>query len=76
MLKAAEVVHPEKQQEFANISLTSDTVADPNFSNLSVDLDSQLKHKVKSFVAFSVAIDESTVITPNSPYSFVVLMRL
>lgn len=31
--------------------------------DLSADLDSQLKRKVKSFIAFSVAIDETTDIT-------------
>ena len=62
MLKAAEIVCPEKRQAFANISLTRNTVAD-RISDLSADLDSQMNHKVKSFVAFSVAIDESTDIT-------------
>ena len=62
MMKAAEIVCPEKRQAFANISLTRNTVAD-RISDLSVDLDSQLKQKVKSFFAFSVAIDESTDIT-------------
>lgn len=62
MLKAAEIVCPEKRQAFANISLTRNTVAD-RITDLSVDLDSQLKRKVKSFIAFSVAIDESTDIT-------------
>uniref|UniRef100_A0A9J7YGI0 Uncharacterized protein n=1 Tax=Cyprinus carpio carpio TaxID=630221 RepID=A0A9J7YGI0_CYPCA len=62
MLKAAEIVCPEKRQAFANISLTRNTVAD-RISELSADLDSQLKRKVESFLAFSVAIDESTDIT-------------
>ncbi|XP_023254026.1 general transcription factor II-I repeat domain-containing protein 2B-like [Seriola lalandi dorsalis] len=53
---------PGKRQAFANISLTRNTVAD-RISDLSEDLDSQLKRKVKSFIAFSVAIDESTDIT-------------
>uniref|UniRef100_G3N7N2 DUF4371 domain-containing protein n=1 Tax=Gasterosteus aculeatus TaxID=69293 RepID=G3N7N2_GASAC len=61
-LKAAEIVCPEKRQAFANISLTRNTVTD-RIADLSADLDSQKKHKVKSFVAFSVAIDESTDIT-------------
>ncbi|XP_065327981.1 extracellular calcium-sensing receptor-like [Pelmatolapia mariae] len=58
----AEIVCPEKRQAFANISLTRNTVAD-RISDLSADLDSQLKQKVKSFIAFSVAIDEGTDIT-------------
>ena len=62
MLKAAELVCPDKRQAFANISLTRNTVAD-RISDLSTDLDSQLKRKVNSFITFSVAIDESTDIT-------------
>ena len=62
MLKAAEVVFPEKRQAFANVSLTRNTIVD-RFSNLSANLNSQLKNKIKRFVAFSVAIDESTEIT-------------
>ncbi|KAK0131556.1 General transcription factor II-I repeat domain-containing protein 2 [Merluccius polli] len=62
MLKAAEIVCPEKRQAFANISLTRNTVAD-RISDLSADSDSQLKRRVKSFIAFSVAIDESTDVT-------------
>lgn len=62
MLKAAEIVCPEKRQVFANISLTRNTVAD-RISDLSADLDNQLKRKVKSFIMFSVAINESTDIT-------------
>lgn len=42
MLKAAEIVRPEN----ANISLTRNTVAE-RISDLSADLDSQLKRKVK-----------------------------
>ncbi|CAI5653367.1 unnamed protein product [Oreochromis niloticus] len=61
-MKASEIVCPEKRQAFANISLTRNTVAD-RISDLSVDLDSQLKQKVKSFIVFSVAIDEGTDIT-------------
>ena len=59
ILKAAEIVCPEKRQVFANISLTRNTVAE-SISGLSANLDSQLKNKVKSFVMFSVALDEST----------------
>lgn len=62
MLKAAEIVCPDKRQSFANISLTRNSVAD-RISDLAGDLDTQINHKVKSFVAFSVAIDESKDIT-------------
>ncbi|XP_070761850.1 general transcription factor II-I repeat domain-containing protein 2-like [Enoplosus armatus] len=62
MMKAAELVCPQKRQAFANISLTRNTIAE-RISELSADLDNQLKQRVKSFVAFSIAIDESTDIT-------------
>jgi len=47
---------------FANISLTRNTVAE-KISDISANLDSQLKNKVKSFVTFSIALDESTDIS-------------
>ena len=47
---------------FANISLTRNSVAE-RFSDISANLDSQLKKKVMTFVAFSVALDESTDIS-------------
>lgn len=42
MMKAAELVCPEKRQAFANISLTRNTIAE-RISELSADLDNQLK---------------------------------
>ena len=62
MLKAAEVVCPEKRPAFANISLSRNTVAD-RVEDLSEDLGRQMNNKIKSFIAFSVAIDESTDVT-------------
>ena len=62
MLKAAEVVCPEKQSAFANISLSRNTIAD-RVEDLSQDLGRQMNEKIKSFIAFSVAIDESTDVT-------------
>ena len=64
MLKTAEAVFPEKRQAFANtsISLTRNTIVD-RISDLSTNLNSQLKNKIKKFIAFSVAIDENTDIT-------------
>lgn len=59
MLTAAEIVCPEKQHAFANINLTRNTVA-VRISEISADLDHQLKLKVESFLTFSVAIDEIT----------------
>jgi len=62
ILKAAEIVCFEKLQVFANISLTRNTVAE-RISNIFANLGSQLKNKVKLFVTFSVALDESTDIS-------------
>ena len=62
ILKAAEIVCSEKLQVFANISLTRNTVAE-RISNIFANLDSQVKNKVKLFVTFSVALDESTDIS-------------
>ncbi|XP_072124401.1 E3 SUMO-protein ligase NSE2 isoform X1 [Mobula birostris] len=62
MLTAAELVCPEKRQAFGNISLSRNTVAE-RIGDLAGDLNSQLKDKVKSFIAFSVAVDESTDMT-------------
>lgn len=65
MLKAAELVCPEKRQAFANISLSRNTIAE-RIDELSENLNVQLKDKVKSFIAFSIAIDESTDITDTA----------
>ena len=46
MLKAAEVVWPEKQFAFANISLSKNTFAD-RLEDLSQDLGSQINDKIK-----------------------------
>ncbi|XP_066980426.1 general transcription factor II-I repeat domain-containing protein 2-like [Macrobrachium rosenbergii] len=62
MLKAAEVVCPEKRPAFANISLSRNTVAD-RVEDLSGDLGGQMNDKIKSFIAISVAVDESTDVT-------------
>ncbi|XP_042226449.1 general transcription factor II-I repeat domain-containing protein 2-like [Homarus americanus] len=56
---ASEDICPEKRQAFANISLSRNTVAE-RIGELSENINSQLKDKVKSFTAFSVPIDEST----------------
>jgi len=55
---------------FANISLTRNTVAE-RVSDISANLDSQLKKKVKSFVVFSVALDESTDISDVAQVIFI-----
>lgn len=62
-LKAAEVVKShEKRPAFSNISLSRKTVTDW-VVDLSSDLNSQMKDKIKLFIAFSVVIDENTNVT-------------
>jgi len=62
ILKAAEIGYSEKLQVFAIISLTRNTAA-VRIWDIFSNLDRQLKNKVKSFVSFSVALDESTDIS-------------
>jgi phosphopantetheinyl transferase (holo-ACP synthase) len=59
IMKAAEILCPKKQQFFKNISLTANTVAEC-VNDLAGDIQCQLKEKSKNFVAYSIAIDEST----------------
>ena len=63
--KAAELVCPESRQALANISLSRPTVTE-RVEELSSDLRSQLKEKIKSFIAFSIALDESTDVTDTA----------
>ncbi|KAM3838284.1 general transcription factor II-I repeat domain-containing protein 2A-like [Diretmus argenteus] len=65
MLKAASIVCPEKHAQFANISLSRNTVAE-RITDLSGNIYGQLREKVKDFVAYSVALDESTDITDTA----------
>lgn len=55
IMMAAELVCPEKRQAFANITLKRNTMA-KRIPELLADVDMQLKHKVKEFPAFSVAM--------------------
>jgi len=59
MLIAAEEICPEKRRDFASISLSRNTVVD-RICDLSENVQQQLSEKVAHFVAYSVAIDEST----------------
>lgn len=59
MLKAAELVCPDKRQAFANISLGRSTIT-TRVCDLSDDLTRQLQEKAEGFSAFSIAVDEST----------------
>lgn len=62
LVKAAELVCPEKKLAFANISLSRNTVFE-RVEDLSRDLNRQLKDKVRSFTALFIALDESTNIS-------------
>jgi phosphopantetheinyl transferase (holo-ACP synthase) len=59
IMKAAEILCPEKQQLFKNISLSANTVAE-RVNDLAGDIQCQLKENSKYFVAYSIAIDEGT----------------
>lgn len=65
MLKAAELVCPENRNAYANISLSRPTVTE-RVEELSSDLNDQLKEKIRSFIAFSIALDESTDVTDTA----------
>jgi hypothetical protein len=56
-MKAAEILCPEKQQLFKNISLSANTVAEL-VNDLAGDIQCQLKGKSKNVVAYSIAIDK------------------
>jgi hypothetical protein len=62
IMKAAEILCPEKQHLYKTISLSVNTVAD-RVIDLAGDIQCQLKEKCKDFVAYSIAIDESTDVT-------------
>jgi hypothetical protein len=57
MMKAAEILCPEKDQLFKTISLSANTVADC-VNGLAGDIQCQLEEKCKDSVAYSIAIDE------------------
>jgi hypothetical protein len=59
IMKAAEILCPEKQQIFKNISPFANVVA-KHVNDLAGDTQCQLKEKCENFVKYSIAIDEST----------------
>lgn len=62
MLKVCDELCPDKRQLFSNISLSRNTIAD-RVDLLSNNLKEQLVAKAKDFVAYSLAVDESTDIS-------------
>lgn len=59
MLKICDAVCPDKRQLFSNVSLSRNTVAE-RVDQLSTNLKEQLVGKGKDFIAYSLAVDEST----------------
>ena len=59
MIKVCDTVCPEKRQVFLNVSLSRNTVAD-RVRHLAANLQQQLVGKGKAFIAYSLAVDEST----------------
>ena len=65
MMRAAEIVCPDKKQCFLNISLSRNTIA-KRITDLSDNIHLQLTEKAKSFITYSFAVDESTDIADIS----------
>ncbi|KAM3855168.1 general transcription factor II-I repeat domain-containing protein 2-like isoform 2-T3 [Vipera latastei] len=65
MIKVCEVLCPDQKQAFLNINLSGNTVAD-RISELATDLQGQLTEKGKDFIAYSLAVVESTDITATA----------
>jgi hypothetical protein len=62
IMKAAEILCPEKQHLFKTISLSANTVAD-RVNYLAGCIQCQLKDRCKDFVEYSVEIYENTDVT-------------
>ena len=59
MVKVCDIVCPDKNQDFLNVSLSRNTVAE-RVCDLSTNLHKQLIKKVKEFTTHSLAVDESS----------------
>ncbi|KAI5092863.1 protein transcription factor II-I repeat domain-containing protein 2B-like protein [Silurus meridionalis] len=65
ILQAASIICPEKKDQFSNIGLFANTVAE-RISDLSSDIYDQLCEKAKYFSVCSVTLDETTDITDTA----------
>ena len=59
MVKVWDIVCPDKKQDFLNVSLSRNTVAE-RVCELSTNRHKQLIKKGKDFVVYSLAVDESS----------------
>uniref|UniRef100_A0A3B4FC09 DUF4371 domain-containing protein n=1 Tax=Pundamilia nyererei TaxID=303518 RepID=A0A3B4FC09_9CICH len=59
MMKVCDVLSPVKTQILANVSLGRNTIAD-RVCEMATDLRTQLCERSKTFIAYSLAVDEST----------------
>lgn len=65
MLQVADILCPEKKSLFSNVALLANTVAE-QITGLSNNICEQLRGKARSFIAYYVALDESTDKTDNA----------
>ncbi|XP_023235129.1 general transcription factor II-I repeat domain-containing protein 2A-like [Centruroides sculpturatus] len=65
MLDVADISFPSQKQVIQEIPLTRNTIAS-RVNELAENLDFQLKHKIKEFIWYSLAADESTDIRDTS----------
>ncbi|KAJ8866999.1 hypothetical protein PR048_032861 [Dryococelus australis] len=61
-------VCPEKVQNFRNISSSQNTIAE-RVDDIACNLNEQLLVKAESFIAFSIAVDESTDVSGEAQLS-------
>ena len=65
MIKVCDVLCSDKKQMFANVSFSRNTVAD-RVCEMVTDVKTQLIEKSKDFVAYSLAVDESSDTTDTA----------
>lgn len=61
MIKVCDDVRPDKKQMLVNVSLSRNTVCE-----MVTDLRTQLSERSKDFIAYSLAVDESTDMTDTA----------